>query len=165
MPRKPKIVRRKKLIAPKFQLQVAGFAIAIAVVAVMTLMVVLNQAFVDMIDKGWLVPGAARAGWMTFLFNKLLLALAIVVPVALSLAVLLSHRVAGPMYRFRVFLTDVKEGRQVEPCRIRDGDEYQEFCVLINEVTAPLRELNAVRDDIDVEVESDERRRETVEAA
>jgi hypothetical protein len=33
----------------------------------------------------------------------------------------------------------MKEGRQIEACTIRKGDELQELCALLNDVTAPLR--------------------------
>jgi hypothetical protein len=69
----------------------------------------------------------------------LAVSLAIVIPVTLVVAVLLTFKVAGPLYRFRVFLNQVKRGERPEDCRIRKSDELQDFCELLNEATAPLR--------------------------
>ena len=52
---------------------------------------------------------------------------------------LVTFRIAGPIYRFEQYLAGIAEGRQLGPCRIREGDELVELCARINEATAPLR--------------------------
>ncbi len=131
--------RKKKLINPRMQLKIAGAAVAIALVSVLVLTVMLNEAFVQMVDRGWIDPANVSGSWLEVLIPTVLMSLAILFPLVLSLGILLSHRIAGPMYRFRVWLTDVKNGKETRPCKIRDGDEHQDFCELLNEVTEPLR--------------------------
>lgn len=131
--------RRKKLIKPRFQLKLACAGLAIALVSVMVLMILLNEAIMDMMDKGWLDPVSVQSGWIGMLAGKLLLAAALLVPLTIALGIILTHRIAGPMYRFEQFLVSVHAGEKPGPCVIRKGDEFQEFCDLLNEVTAPLR--------------------------
>ena len=47
-----------------------------------------------------------------------------------------------------MFLNQVIRGEKPEPCRIRKRDELQDFCKLLNEVTAPLREQHESSEEI-----------------
>ncbi len=47
--------------------------------------------------------------------------------------------VIGPLYRMRSFLQRVLEGQHPEPCKLREGDEMQDLCMLLNQVTEPMR--------------------------
>jgi len=51
-----------------------------------------------------------------------------------------SHKVAGPLYRFRVVLEALKEGVISSPISIRKGDCLQQEADLINEVLMSLRQ-------------------------
>lgn len=137
--------RKKKLINPRMQLKIAGAAVAIALVSVLVLTVMLNEAFVEMVDRGWIDPANVSGSWLEVLIPTVFMSLAILFPLVLSLGILLSHRIAGPMYRFRVWLADVRDGKETRPCKIREGDEHQDFCELLNEVTEPLRDGTVVR--------------------
>lgn len=164
-----KYKRRKKLINPRMQLKIAGAAVAIALVSVLVLTVMLNEAFVQMVDRGWIDPANVSGGWLEVLLPTVGISLVILFPLVLSLGILLSHRLAGPMYRFRVWLTDVKDGKETRPCTIREGDEYQDFCRLLNEVTEPLRHgstfVKAIVADADEPELVVEPKTETAEAA
>jgi hypothetical protein len=63
-----------------------------------------------------------------------------VLPLMFAFGVLLTFRVAGPVYRFEQFLRSVAKGEQVEPCVLRDGDQLENLCEAINAATAPLRD-------------------------
>ncbi len=67
-----------------------------------------------------------------------------VVPLFLLLGIAGTFRVFGPLYRFRVFLGQVARGGHSEPCRIRQGDELQDICQLLNVVTEPARRAAAL---------------------
>ncbi|NOT30635.1 MAG: hypothetical protein HOP15_09340 [Planctomycetes bacterium] len=62
-----------------------------------------------------------------FVFSFLVL-----LPSVLAIGVLLTFRLAGPIYRFERYLADVAAGRESGPCRLRKGDQLQELCDLIN---------------------------------
>jgi methyl-accepting chemotaxis protein len=50
-----------------------------------------------------------------------------------------SHKVAGPLYRFRVVLEALKDGEISSPISIRKGDYLHQEADLINEVLESLR--------------------------
>ena len=63
----------------------------------------------------------------------------LLVPLTLAVGIKSTHKVVGPLYRFRVYLSELGAGSKPEPCRLRQGDELQDFCELLNRVTDPLR--------------------------
>lgn len=70
------------------------------------------------------------------------------IPLFLLMARNATFRIFGPLHRFRIFLTDVNAGTQVEPCRLREKDELKDVCELLNRATELARLQNAgeVRD-------------------
>ncbi len=60
-------------------------------------------------------------------------------PITFAIGVLTTHRFAGPVYRFEMYLKQVIRGERPGDCRLRKGDELMDLCALINEATAPLR--------------------------
>lgn len=132
--------RKKKLIDPRLQTRFALLLLFTAAVAVLlqvtVLYVVLNRVAASMPVAGEQlavrIPHiVAASGLITF---------ALLVPVTLGIGIRSMFRIVGPMYRFREFLAEVAAGNQPEVCQIRAGDEFQDICELLNEVTEPLRE-------------------------
>ena len=136
----PRYKRKKKLIKPKFQLKVAFACLGLSVMAVLTMMILLNEAILDFADKGWVDSSALQNEWIGVLLTKLGIALLIFAPMTLALGIILMHRIAGPLYRFEQFLAAVVRGEHPHDCKIRDGDELVEFCDLLNRLTVPLRD-------------------------
>lgn len=68
----------------------------------------------------------------------------VLLPVVALVGILVTHRWAGPLYRFERFLEALAEGQHPADLRLRDGDELTGFADLLNRVTAPLR---CVRDE------------------
>ena len=68
-----------------------------------------------------------------------LVTLGLVLPLVFAVGVLITFRIAGPVYRFEQYLTSVLRGEQLGPCRLRKGDELGGLCEIINRVTEPLR--------------------------
>ncbi len=73
----------------------------------------------------------------------LLVSFGMLLPLTIAVGILVTFRIAGPVYRFEKYLQQVIRGEEVGPCRIRKGDEFQELCELINQATAPLREARS----------------------
>ena len=63
------------------------------------------------------------------------ISLAIVLPAVISVGILLTFRIAGPIYRFEEYLKAVARGENVGPCKIRKGDQLQPLCDAINAAT------------------------------
>ena len=76
-------------------------------------------------------------------------------PLTIAIGILVTFRIAGPLYRFERFLELVIRGEQVGPCKLRNGDELQDLCDLINEATRPLRMRTANGDGPHVDFDDD----------
>jgi len=134
--------RQKKLIQPGLQLKLTGTFFIISALSFLLQYLLLANDLVaaanQLPDGGHqviaMLPGS--------LLRSLILSFCFLMPVTFLGGVLVTFRIAGPVYRFQVFLRDVRDGKQVEPCRIRKGDELQGLCVLINEATEPVRRQN-----------------------
>ena len=88
------------------------------------------------------------------LAGSFLVTLAILVPLTMAVGIAATHRVVGPLYRFRVYLTELAGGQRPGPCKIREKDELQDLCVLLNRATEPLRQSDAVPAERPVEKEA-----------
>jgi hypothetical protein len=131
--------RRIKLIKPRLQLKLIATFVGLAALAfLMQSMIVvlsLTQTAADIPEGGpylmALLPGLP--------VQILLFSFGLLLPLIFAVGILVTFRIAGPVYRFEKFLQAVVRGDQIGPCKLRDGDELQELCDLINEATAPLR--------------------------
>ena len=54
--------------------------------------------------------------------------------VIVAFSIVFSHRIAGPLYRIEKTLDDFIAGKEVEPIRLRRGDELKELASKINQV-------------------------------
>jgi hypothetical protein len=73
------------------------------------------------------------------LFGVFLTSFGMVLPTLFVIGLIMTHRIAGPIYRFEVFFNKILGGERPKDITLRQGDELQEFCQLINRATAPLR--------------------------
>jgi methyl-accepting chemotaxis protein len=72
---------------------------------------------------------------------KALLSTLIIIPFAVWLSIILSHRVAGPWYRLEMILRDLADGDLSHDIRLRKNDELQSLALLLNTVVRNLREV------------------------
>ncbi|MEZ5977934.1 MAG: hypothetical protein R3F34_06940 [Planctomycetota bacterium] len=145
--------RTKRLVKSGLQLKLILTFVGLACVASLFEVILLNRAVTFVAaqmprDGGILLselPGVLR--------TSVMLSLAVLVPVTIGVGLVLTHRVAGPIYRFERYLEGVIDGSEPGRCKIREGDELKEFCELLNDAVAKLRaeareakdELEAVR--------------------
>ena len=77
---------------------------------------------------------SSRIGWLVLL-SVLIFALAV-----LLLGIVITHRIAGPVYRVRRLLADLGEGRREVPRHgLRDGDELRELFDAASSLVKTLR--------------------------
>jgi hypothetical protein len=75
-----------------------------------------------------------RIGWLVF-FSVLLFSLGV-----LALGIVLTHRIAGPVFRVRRLLDDLRDGRRQVPSHgLRDGDELRDLFDSAAELVRTLR--------------------------
>lgn len=142
-PRVAKHKRRIKLIRPQLQLKLVGiFAGLTALALVLQFLVFMNaatRAAADLPNDGLLYLSRLNGVLLAVLAGSVL----VVLPLTFWVGVLVTHRIAGPVYRFETYLDQVSRGEALEDCRLRQGDELQELCAKINLATAPLRGRSA----------------------
>jgi len=133
-------LRKKKLILPRLQLRLVAVFLCTACLTVQATAILVSFTLArlarELPNDGEALMGALPE----FLWTNLLLGLCLLLPLTLGVGIVSTFKIAGPLYRFDKFLRDVRDGRQSEPCRLRRGDELQDLCTLLNEVTEPLRE-------------------------
>ena len=132
-------IRSRRLPEPRLQMRFCAIFLAIAVATVVADVLVLNHLLNDLAGSLPNDGEALRASIPNLLPASFLLTLMLLVPITLALGIRVTFRIVGPLRRFREFLEEVVRGARPALCRIRRSDELQDFCVLLNEVTAPLR--------------------------
>ena len=131
--------RRRKLIKPGIQLRLVLSFVGLSVMG-LTLQFLLLGSRLTNAAAGLEGGGGDLAQEVPAMLLEIFgLSLAILVPVTFVFGILLTFRLAGPIFRFEQYLKTVAKGEQIGPCKIRRGDELQTLCDAINEATEPLR--------------------------
>ena len=131
--------RSFRLIRPKLQLRLMLSFLGISLLALflqyLVFMRVVTELSLELPHDGGLLMSEIprRLLWVLLLTSAFLL------PTTLYVGVLITRRIAGPLYRFEVFLGQIARGEKPRDCSLRSGDELKDFCVLLNQATAPLR--------------------------
>jgi signal transduction histidine kinase len=127
-----KYKRRIKIIKPRLQLKLVGVFVGLAALSVLLQSVLLANRLTNL-SVNVPVGGQYLVDAMPSIISEILIfTFGLVLPLIFAVGVLITHRIAGPIYRFEEHLKDVTEGRYAGPCRIRAGDELQELCDAIN---------------------------------
>ncbi len=133
--------RRKVLIKRAFQLKYVGailfFVLLITFISSITIYMsifpYLSEKLANVYPQGRLVMVLRNANM------KVLMSTAVVLPIAVWVGIMFSHRIAGPWYRMEVILREIAEGSLIKRVNLRKGDELQSLGEAINEVTDNLR--------------------------
>ncbi|QDU84123.1 hypothetical protein Pla163_12270 [Planctomycetes bacterium Pla163] len=142
--------RTKRLIKSGLQLKLILTFVGLACVASLFEVILLNRAVTFVAtqmprDGGILLselPGVLR--------TSVLLCLGVLVPVTIGVGLVLTHRIAGPIYRFELYLRSIVDGEQVGRCKVREGDELQDFCELLNDAVFTLHgETREAREEVE----------------
>src|SRR5690349_2586895 len=131
--------RTIKLILPEPQLKLifvfVGISALSLVLQYLLLMSALSRTANELPHDGMLLlDGLGGIVW-----RILAITAGLILPLTLVVGILATHRFAGPIYRFKIFLKQVIAGEKPADCRLRKGDELQDVCDLINQATAPVR--------------------------
>jgi hypothetical protein len=131
--------RRIKLIRPRLQLKLTGWFLSVTVIGLLLQYLLFGYFLTELALQ---LPGqgaylVAQADVM--LLKALGLTAVLVMPLTVAVGILVTFRVAGPVYRFEQHLGSLARGEDPGPCRIRKGDELQDLCRRINEAVVTLR--------------------------
>ncbi len=140
-----KKTRSKKLIDSPFQLYLIGSFLGLTILALLFQFVLFANTMArladDLPNDGELLLKASTSA----LVRTSLLSFFVALPATLSVGLLVTNRVAGPLYRFRSYLRDLRSGEASGPCTIRKGDQLQDLCDEINATGEALRQQGSKR--------------------
>jgi signal peptidase II len=136
----PTYKRRIKIIQPRLQMKLTLTFVGLTLLALMLQFMVFLRTMTSLAvslpsDHDVLMEAVPEV-----LIQSLLLTFCVVLPLVFLVGVLLTFRIAGPVYRFETYLKQLLRGENPGECRLRQGDELEELCGLINQATEPLRE-------------------------
>lgn len=131
--------RRRKLIEPGIQLRLILTFVGISALALLLQFVLFANSMTSLAlalpqDSELVLEKTGD-----LLLEVLFISFAIFLPMTFAIGVLCTFRIAGPIYRFKTFLSQVERGERPEDFSLRSGDELKDLARLINSVTAPLR--------------------------
>ena len=132
--------RRIRLIRPRLQLKLTLAFVGLTLLALLLQFIVFLRTMTSIAvslpsDHNVLMDAVPEV-----LVQSLLLTFCVVIPLIFLVGVILTFRIAGPVYRFETYLKQILRGENPGECRLRQGDELNELCELLNQVTKPLRE-------------------------
>ena len=136
MPVKPKVKRRKYFIKKRFQ---TNFFIRFAILLILESLLI-SGLFIYL-SSGTLTTGYSgtqlRIERTSDFFSTTFLIIALIVGVIVSLAgmlvfMYLSHRIAGPLYRFEKSLEDISKGDLTHRIKLRSADQLTDLQESLN---------------------------------
>jgi len=99
-----------------------------------TTWVTLGEKLANVYPTSRLIPIFHDANW-TLVFRMLL-----ITPIFVVIGILLSHRIAGPIYRISKYLDDLKAGDYSRDIKLRKKDELKLLAGKLTELCQTLRE-------------------------
>lgn len=111
----------------------------------------------ELIRAGGGVPGLRDA---LFLWVSLMLGMSSFFAVVVGLY--FSHKLAGPLYRFKLELQRIAAGEELRPVRLRQGDDFQDLAL---ELTRALEQVATTQSDLRGRLEAAMQRLDEVGAA
>jgi hypothetical protein len=138
--------RRDRLVRPRLQLRLILAFLGVATLALVFQFVlfatVLSSISADLPSDGQVLLERSTGVSVTIL----LISLGVLLPLSFFVGVLVTFRVAGPLYRFERHLETIAAGKDPGVCRIRKGDELHDFCTTFNAALDRMRQNGAFKD-------------------
>jgi hypothetical protein len=131
--------RRNKLIQPRLQLRLVFTFLGVALLALLMQFLLFGATLSSLADE---LPQDGPALLDRIPHYTLLafaISLCVLLPMTLCVGVIVTFRIAGPIYRFEQHLEAIARGEDPGVCRIRRDDELQQFCKTLNAALDKLR--------------------------
>ena len=125
-----KVVRKQYIVKKGFQLRFMIIIItAMVLIAIVTGLSIYSAVMQTLVNQfhGENLAMIQHAITYKLFIRSLLLIFAIAI-----ISVFISHRVAGPIYKFERIINDLASGKKVEEFKLRKRDEFYELALAIN---------------------------------
>ena len=137
-------LRSKRLVNRNVQVGLVGTFLTIAVMSAVLQLVLVHRSSGKLADR-LAEPEVLLGSLPDLLMGNLLITLGTLLPSMWFLGMLITHRIAGPLYRFERYFEEVARKGYQGPCVIRESDELQELCAKINAAMLRLDGAEATR--------------------
>lgn len=137
-----KFKRKQYLILKEFQLRYVTIILSLMIAtAILCSFVVYYTGMLSMGEKlASIYPQGRYVQLMNMINLRIFLSLMLVMPIVAVVGIVLSHRIAGPIYRMEKYLRAVAEGNLMQDLRLREKDELKSLASGISFVVYELRE-------------------------
>ncbi len=140
---RPRKIRTTKLVDSALQFKIVGAFLAVACVAALFQVLLTNNAMMGVVRQSPLMGDQLLAQIPGILVRNLAITLGILIPVTMVVGILVTHRIAGPIFNMERYLRRIAAGKPPETgCRLREGDDLRELCGAINAAIAYLSGLD-----------------------
>lgn len=138
---RPRFKRKQYLVNKGFQLKYIGLILALTfLTAALCSYVVYYTAMINLGEKLANVYPQGRLVSIVKIVNfRILLSIIFVTPLITIVGILLSHKIAGPIFRMEAFMKNMASGDLTSRLTLRQGDELMELAENIDSLGEVLR--------------------------
>lgn len=146
--------RRQYFISKSFQTRfIVKFCLILVLGSLLSVFLVFfttQNTLTSSFDGGRLAIESTALSIMPSVILTNIVTTAILVVVAMILTLLISHKIAGPMYRFEQDLKEIAQGDLQKNIHIREGDQFGSVATNLNHMVQSLKSLvQEVQSDLD----------------
>ena len=131
--------RKKKLINSGLQLKMIAAFLFLSGISALFQVILLNRSIMSLSSLMETDGDILLVEMPSLLLSNTTMTLGVLFPMMLLVGILITHRIAGPIYRFEQHLGAIARGEEMGPCRIHEGDELHSLCERINDAVAYLQ--------------------------
>lgn len=134
----PSHQRQVQLIAPRFQLKIVGIFLGLSCLFLVVPLLLLGVEL--RLIANAMPPGNLLAEEVGGLVSRAIIyAVGMGLPISLGIGILVTHKIAGPVFRLERHLEAVARGEEPGECRLRKKDEFQNLARLVNAALATVQ--------------------------
>jgi HAMP domain-containing protein len=137
-----KLQRRRYITHKKFQFRMTGMLLLLVLLATLVTTLVNHYFLLSSIVDFTMSYGRGPTGMELFMAS--LKPLAIILPVVFvilaALVIFISHRIAGPLYRLKMFMEKVENGDYSVELKFRKSDAIHDVAYSFNRMVAGIKE-------------------------
>ena len=135
----PHFQRTKQLIQPRLQLRLILTFLGVALIGLILQFVLfaatLSALASEMPQDGPLLLERVPSYTLTVLA----ISVCVVFPLTITIGILTTFRIAGPLYRFEQHMKAIARGDDPGECHLRNGDQLQDLCEIFNAALNTMR--------------------------
>lgn len=133
------IKRKQKLSKSGLQLRLTLVFLTLSCMAALFQVFLINRSMLHLARSHGKSGDPMLAELPSVLGQNLMVTLVVLVPLMLVVGVLVTHRVAGPIYRIERYFQAWLRGEDNGPIRLRRRDELHDLAELVNEIREKVR--------------------------